>query len=171
MSKIGWVWIVSVIAPCAFAQQVTSTPISASATAGRRDTVHSVDPGQMYHRVYARVPLVGTGKQGDPIRPMFASVPASTAATTPGKPSAPVVNTHSGILGYTMLISDDGKWALCEFVGATPQDLQVITSAASSNVVVFERGSSTIAQIEADFQQYMKGFTFGNFEPFTTRVQ
>jgi hypothetical protein len=121
----------------------------------------------MYHRVYARVPLVGTGKAGDPVRPMFAPIPAST----PAKLSGPVRNTHSGILGYTMLTSDDGKWALCEFVGATPKDLAVITSAASSTVVVFERGKNTVAEIETDFQQYMKTFTFASFAPFTTRVQ
>jgi hypothetical protein len=121
----------------------------------------------MYHRVYARVPLVGTGKQGDPIRPMFAPIPQTASTQKPSPTAVP----HSGILGYTMIISDDGNWALCEFVGATPQDLSVITSAASANVVVFPRGQSTIAEIEADFQQYKKGFTFASFEPFTTRVQ
>jgi hypothetical protein len=167
MSKIPLVWIVSILTPYAFSQQATGTTVAASATPGRRDTVHSVDPGQMYHRVWARVPIVGTGKSGDPIRPMLAPLPQST----PAQPSAPVAKPHSGILGYTMLISDDGKWALCEFVGATPQDLKVITSAASANVVVFERGSSTVADIEADFQKYMKSFTFARFAPYTTRAQ
>jgi hypothetical protein len=167
MSKIPLVWIVSILAPYAFPQQVTGTGVTASATTGRRDTVHRVDPGQMYYRIYARVPIVGTGTKGDPKRPMFAPVTPQTAPSGPAAAAA----VHTGILGYTMLISDDGNWALCEFVGATPKDLQVITSAAGPNVVVFERGTSTVAQIEADFQQYMKGFTFASFAPFTTRVQ
>jgi hypothetical protein len=167
MPKIVLVWIVSMVAPYAFSQQVTSTPVASNVTAVRRDTVHRVDPGQMYHRLYARVPIVGTGAKGDPKRPMFAPVQSQTPPVGPAAAAA----VHTGILGYTMLISDDGQWALCEFVGATPQDLQVITSAAGPNVVVFERGKSTIAEIEADFQQYMKGFTFASFAPFTTRVQ
>jgi hypothetical protein len=168
MSKITLAWIVSIFVPSAFSQPAATTPVTvtASATTARRDTVHRVDPGQMYHRVYARVPIVGTGTKGDPKRPMFAPV---VPQTPPTGPAAAAV--HTGILGYTMLISDDGNWALCEFVGATPQDLQIITSAAGPNVVVFERGTSTVAAIEADFQQYMKGFTFASFEPFTTRVQ
>lgn len=164
MSKFATVWILLIAAPCAFPQQPSSTTqtttTTTSTTVVRRDTVHRVDPGQMYHRVYARMPLTGTGKKGDPIRPMV--VPAAFAAS-PG--------THSGVLGYTMLISDDGKWALCEFVGATPADLQLVTSAAGPNVVIFSRGTNTVAQIEADFQQYLKSFTFASFEPFTTRVE
>lgn len=161
----------------AFSQQPATAPqpVSASATpVVRQDTVHSVDPGQMYHRLYARVPLVGTGKAGDPIRPLFAPLLQSTPSALPiggATPVAPVAVKHSGILGYTMIISDDGKWGLCEFVGATPQDLQAITTAASATAVIFERGSSTAEQIEADFQQYKKGFTFASFAPFTTRVQ
>jgi hypothetical protein len=133
MSKIVLTWIDLIVSPFASPQQVPTTPVAPTATSGRRDTVHRVDPGWMYHRVYARVPLVGTGKQGDPIRPMFAPIPQTASTQKPSPTAVP----HSGILGYTMIISDDGKWALCEFVGATPQDLAVITSAASASVVVF----------------------------------
>jgi len=170
MSKITLVWIVSICAPLALPQQqpTATQPVAVSATAAvRRDSVHRVDTGQMYHRVYARVPIVGTGTKGDPKRPMFAPV----TPQTPPLGTAAAAAVHTGILGYTMLISDNGQWALCEFVGATPKDLQVITSAASASVVVFERGTSSIAEIEADFQQYLKGFTFASFAPFTTRVQ
>ena len=108
----------------------------------------------MYHRVYARVPLVGSGKPDDPIRPMF-------APTAPSK-------DHTGILGYSMQISDDGKWALCEFVGATPSDLKIITTSTDPHVVFFERGHAKLDDVIADFSKYKKNFTFN---PFPVRVQ
>jgi hypothetical protein len=132
---------------------VTTQP-SPTAAKLRIDSVRSVDPGNMYHRVYARVPLVGTGTKADPKRPMFAPTTAST--------------DHTGILGYSMQISDDGQWALCEFVGATPNDLKVITASTASNVVFFEQGHATLEQVVADFSQYKKNFSFA---PFTVRVQ
>jgi hypothetical protein len=128
---------------------VTSTPVTATAAKLRIDSVRSVDPSNMYHRVYARVPLIGAGTKADPKRPMF-------APTTPSK-------DHTGILAYAMQISDDGNWALCEFVGATPQDLQIVTTSTNSSVVSFERGHATLDQVLADFSQYKKGFTFSGF--------
>lgn len=110
----------------------------------------------MYHRVYAQVKLIGSGTKSDPKRPMF--VPP------PGQES----KDHTGILGYQMQISDDGKWALCEFVGATPKDLEVITKSNDPNVVFFERGHATLDQVLADFSQYKTGFTFAAF---TVRAQ
>jgi len=73
-----------------------------------------VSPQMMYHRVWAVVPLIGTGKPDDPKRPMFVPSPAEqTAKFRKGD--------RSGIIGYSMQLSDDGQSALVEFVGATPQ--------------------------------------------------
>ncbi len=62
-----------------------------------------------------------------------------------------------------MQISDDGKWALVEFVDVTPKDLEPITTSANPNVRVFVRGQAAIADIVADFSQYKKNFTFSRF--------
>jgi hypothetical protein len=129
-------------------QTVTATP--------RHDAVHQVDPSQMYHRVYARVPMIGTGRRGDELRPMFAPLPSQVA------------RDHTGILAYQMQISDDRKWALVEFVGATPKDLQAIISSTDPNVKVFERGKHGQDEIEADFKNFKKDFTLSSF---ATRAQ
>lgn len=65
---------------------------------------HRVDPGMLYYRVWMVVPMTGSGTPADPQRPMF--VPAAPLQTT-GRPD---------ILGFQMQASDDGKFALVEFV-------------------------------------------------------
>ncbi len=68
-----------------------------------------VDPTNTYVRVICVVPLVGSGAQDDPKRPMYAPWPAV----------APTSRTS--IIAYSQQISDDGGSALVEFVarGAT----------------------------------------------------
>jgi hypothetical protein len=119
-----------------------------------------VDPAAMYHRVYAVVPMVGTGKKGDPFRPMFVTLPSQATAAS--------VAAHTGILSYQMHVSDDGKFALVEFVGATRADLQPILASTAAGTTVFERGSATQAQIETEFKKYKKDFTMSLF---STRAQ
>jgi hypothetical protein len=139
------------------ATAVATPPYTGSPTQEIRvDRVHRVDPAQMYHRVYARVPMVGSGKKDDPKRPMFVPLPSE------------ISKDHSGIIAFQMQVSDDGKWALVEFVGATPKDLVAITASVDPNVKFFERGKSTQADIETEFQKYKKGFTM---QMFNTRAQ
>ena len=100
--------------------------------------------------------MIGTGKKGDPFRPMF--VPATPAAA----------GSHSGILAYQMHVSDDGKFALVELVAATRLDLLPVINANAPGVTVFERGNASQAQIETEFQKYKKDFKMSLFN---TRVQ
>src|SRR5260370_39186903 len=44
---------------------------------------HRVNPTQLHERIYARVPMVGTGKYGDPRRPMYAPNPDSPPPILP----------------------------------------------------------------------------------------
>jgi len=115
-----------------------------------------VSPEMMYHRVWAIVPLTGSGKPDDPKRPMFTPSPAEQAAKLQK-------GDRSGVIGYSMQLSDDGKFALVEFVGATPTDLQFIVTSTAVGVKAFERGKATKAQIEAEFQKYKAGFTVSSF--------
>ena len=135
-----------------WSQQPTATTSAVAASSEPRlDSVHRVDPGQMYHRVYAIVPMIGAGTKDDPKRPMFMPAPSQVPASA----------VHTGVIGFQMWLSDDGTIALVEFVGATPPDLQPILSSTAQNVTLFERGKTTQADIEAAFQQYKKGFKFG----------
>ncbi len=136
-----------------WSQQPAATapsPVTASAEP-RLDSVHRVDPGQMYHRVYAIVPMIGTGTKDDPKRPMFIPPPTQV----------PTSAVHTGVIGFQMWLSDDGTMALVEFVGATPLDLQPIVTSTGQNVTAFARGKTTQADVETAFQQYKKGFKFG----------
>ena len=143
--------LVSVLTASIGLAQTTAAASQPVGSSPRLDTVHRVDPSQMYHRVYAKVPLVGSGKAGDEVRPMFVPLPAQAA------------KDHTGIIAWQMQLCDDGKSALVEFVGATPKDLHTIIGSTDPNVKVFERGKHSQAEIEAEFQKYKKGFTLNSF--------
>ena len=49
-------------------------------SAGALVAQNRVAPGNMYHRIYAIVPLIGAGTPADPKRPMF--VPPTRSAST-----------------------------------------------------------------------------------------
>lgn len=88
-----------------------------------------VPAGMGYHRVWAVTPVVGTGKTpNDPIRPMFVQVQAQ-AAKSVGQAAVAPAPDRSGVLGYQMQLSDDRKFALVEFVFATPAAFQGLLQA------------------------------------------
>jgi hypothetical protein len=66
-----------------------------------------VDSRNMYERILTIVPLQGAGTPEDPRRPMYAPAPATLKSA---------VATRTGIIGYTHVLSDDGKYALVEFI-------------------------------------------------------
>jgi hypothetical protein len=114
-----------------------------------------VSPEMMYHRVWAVVPLIGSGTPDNPRRPMFTPTPAEQAAKLKN-------GDRSGVIGFSMQVSDDGNFALVEFVGATPADLKFIVNSQAPGVIAFERGAATKAQIESTFQKYKAGFTLSS---------
>jgi len=148
----------------AFSQTPTPITPQPQPTAAKVTPVNQrkVDATSMYHRVYAVVPIIGTGTKTDPFRPLFIAAPPVTPTATPTSA------IHTGILAYQMQMSDDGKSALVELVGATRADLLPVITSIAAGVAVFERGNATQAQIEAEFQKYKKNFTLSLF---STRAQ
>ncbi len=71
----------------------------------------NVSPDNMYHRVYAVVPMVGAGTPADPRRPMLVPIPVPSQIKATARPD---------LLGFQMQPSDDGKFALVEFVFQNP---------------------------------------------------
>ncbi len=110
-----------------------------------------VSPEMMYHRVWAVVPMIGKGTLDDPRRPMF--VPSSSEQAGRAKSG-----DRSGVIGFSMQISDDGKSALVEFIGATPADLKFIVNSNAPGVKAFERGVAKKEDIEAEFKKYKAAF-------------
>jgi hypothetical protein len=109
---------------------------------------HSVDPRNTYHRVIAVVPMIGSGTAADPRRPQYAPAPGAAAP--------------NGIIGFTQVLTDDGKSAIVEFVARTGTALLPIL--ADTTITAYEKGSQPGSAIEAALQVRKKGFSLVNFE-------
>jgi len=109
-----------------------------------------VDPRASYERVRAVLPMTGSGTLADPRRPLFA--PASLAP-----------RARSGILGFTFVPSDDGRYALCEFAAVDRAALLPILNDRTPGVRVFERGRHSRAEMEAEFRRLKRDFDFSRF--------
>jgi hypothetical protein len=94
----------------------------------------NVSPANMYHRVRAVVPLIGAGTTSDPRRPMLVPTPAEQVADAAngGRPD---------LIGYTMQLSDDGQYALVEFVIPDPMAFERLLVKAMAKIP----GSDTLA--------------------------
>jgi hypothetical protein len=111
-----------------------------------------VDARNMYERVMAVVPIVGTGTFADPKRPMYAPTPAELQTANA---------TRQGILAFTHVVSDDGNFALVEFVARDRAAFQHIL--ADSSVKSFLRGRDKREDMEAEFSKHKKDFDFAHF--------
>jgi hypothetical protein len=117
---------------------------------------HRVDAGNMYARVYAIVPMIGSGTWDDPKRPMFAPVPEQM---TPG--------SRTGIIAFNHVESDDGNFALIEIVAATRPQLALVTSQMNATAVqglqVFDRSITSATTVQSAFQLLKKNFDITKF--------
>jgi hypothetical protein len=117
---------------------------------------HRVDPDRMYARIYAIVPMTGSGTWDDPRRPMFAPIPQQM---TPG--------SRTGIIAFNHVESDDGNSALIEIVAANRPQLALvvgqINAAAVSGVQVFDRSTTSPATVQSAFQLLKKNFDITTF--------
>lgn len=117
---------------------------------------HRVDPGNMYARIYAIVPMIGSGTWDDPKRPMFAPVPQQM---TPGN--------RTGIIAFNHVESDDGNFALIEIVTANRSELAKVTStmtaATAPGLQIFDRSTTSQATVQTAFQALKKDFDITKF--------
>jgi hypothetical protein len=134
-----------------------------------------VDPRNSYERILVILPTVGSGTVEDPIRPMFIpsprsatpnllSIPAGTPApvpATPGTPDTSALTPPPIILGYTFVLSDDGKLALTEIVMRDRSGFQPIL--ATPGLTTFLKGVNTRQDIETEFRKYKKDFDASKF--------
>ena len=119
---------------------------------------HRVDPSRMYARIYVIVPMVGSGTWEDPKRPMFAPVPNQTAA-----------GSRTGIIAFNSVASDDGNFALVEFVAENRLELAKITAPVSAGLAsvpgpqMFDRSTVPDATVQSAFQLLKKNFDISKF--------
>ena len=111
-----------------------------------------MDPRNTHERLLAIVPCRGSGTFADPVRPMFAPLPDEMNPAS-----------ATGIIAYSFVVSDDGKFALVEFVARTPQAFQAILASKDASVQSFSKGKAKKEDIEAAFKKYKKDFDFNNF--------
>ena len=70
--------------------------------------------------------MVGTGSVRDPKRPLFVPAPALPRGTPVIDRTKPVDADFTAITGFSYHLSDDGKYALVEFIARDPQAFQEI---------------------------------------------
>ena len=109
-----------------------------------------VDPRNSYNRVICVVPLVGSGTATDPKRPMYAPETTATPAAR-----------QAGIIAYSQQVSDDGKFALVEFVARDRSAFAAIL--ADKSIKAFIRGEAKRSDIEAELKKYKSSFDFEKF--------
>ena len=123
----------------------TATAPAGAATINR----HTVAPDNVYRHIITVVPFTGSGTYKDPKRPMY--LPAALAAAS----------DRTGILGFTFQPSDDGKFAIVEYVAANKSAFNQIY--ADKTLTVFEKGKDQKTAVEAAMQKYRKSFSLDHF--------
>ena len=107
-----------------------------------------VDRRNLHERVWAVVPMIGTGTADDPLRPAY--IPAPLPPGTP--PST------DGIIGFAMQLTDDRKHAIVQFVARDRAAFKDLFADKSPDVRVFEKGKAKKEDIEKEFRKFKKDF-------------
>jgi hypothetical protein len=106
-----------------------------------------------HERLVCVVPMVGRGTDDDPRRPMFAPLP----------PGPYEERSRDGIIAFTYQESDDGKYALVEFVALDRAAFAPILAEKHSDVKVFHKGKDKKADIETEFRKFKHNFDIESF--------
>jgi hypothetical protein len=104
-----------------------------------------VDPRNTYHRILCVVPMVGKGTPADPMRPQYAPWPPSTSAS------------RTAIISFSHQVSDDGRFALVEFVARDRQAFEEIFN--DKTIKVFEKGKDNKDDIDKELKKFKKDFS------------
>ena len=108
---------------------------------------HRVDPRNIYSRIICVVPFTGKGTPADPRRPLYAPWPPS--------------QDPNGIIGFAFEPSDDGQFAIVEFVARSRSAFQAILN--DKTITVFEKGKSARSDVEGAIKQHRKDFSMDAF--------
>jgi len=94
--------------------------------------------------------MQGAGTTADPIRPKHA--PAPQAAPS-----------RAGIIAFMFVPSDDGKYAIAEFVAVDRAPLAEVLADRAPGVLAFEKGVTKSAAIESAIRPFRKDFSLATF--------
>jgi hypothetical protein len=110
-----------------------------------------VDMRHTHERLVCVVPMVGKGTYDDPRRPKY-------APSASGEKAAEARIARTGIIAYHAILSDDGKYALVEFVAADRAAFAEILADESLKGKVFEKGKDRRESIEREFVKHKRSF-------------
>lgn len=126
-------------------------------------------------RVIAVVPLVGTGKAGDPIRPKYAPVPqgldknagvsAQRAEWDRMKPEDKTDFLRQRIQSFTYVLSDDKKHAIVEFVAGDRKafaDLLKDKDVQAYEPKDYQSGKAKRDGVEVELKKWKKDFSLND---------
>ncbi len=126
----------------------------------------ALEPSKMHERVIAIVPMVGSGTFNDPLRPMFAprfnSDAVSSDITLKGREKA-IKDFSEQILEYTYTLSDDGKYAIVEFVARDRKTFAPLLNSGRSDIRLFVKGKHSKAEIDTEVKKVKKDFDASAF--------
>jgi hypothetical protein len=114
-----------------------------------------VDARHTYERLICVVPMVGKGTYDDPRRPKYAPV---VSAATADEKSAEARAARTGIIAYHAIPSDDGQYALVEFVAVDRAAFAGILADESLKGKVFEKGKDRREDMEREFVKHKRTF-------------
>jgi hypothetical protein len=132
------------------ARRAAALVVCLATAAGILSAQPRVNQRNMYERVMAIVPVIGAGTAADPKRPLYAPAPHTVSPTS-----------RTGILGFTYVLSDDGHFALVEFVARERSAFSPML--ADSSIKAFLKGRDDQAAIVAEFGKLKKNFDINHF--------
>jgi hypothetical protein len=118
-----------------------------------------------HERVVAIVPMIGKGTEDDPRRPMFAPLAAEMAVLgddkdAVGEKPALKAKPTGRIIAYTCKPSDDGRFALVEFVATDRATLEEILKETHPDVKVFRLGEQSRKAVLTELRKFRQDFDF-----------
>jgi hypothetical protein len=91
-------------------------------------------------------PLTGNGTAADPVRPKYAPWPLPVQASFTAKAPTPGPLKQASIIAFSYVPSDDGRFAIVEFVARARSAFQSILN--DPTIQTFEKGSVSNTVIE-----------------------
>jgi len=122
-----------------------------------------VDNRHLHERILCVVPMVGAGTYEDPRRPAFAPTAADFRATDASITLSETPNpgdqaSDPKIVAYSYQLSDDGQFALVEFVARDQIAFREIYAAQAQGIKVFKKGIQSRTEILREFRKYKRDF-------------
>jgi hypothetical protein len=115
-----------------------------------------LEPEQRHHRLLCVVPMIGSGTYEDPRRPLFA--PTRPPEKVEGLEREESQEDPPEIVAYSFEESDDGKFAIVEFVARDRKAFQAILQSGRTDVRVFRKENLDKAEAAAEFRQFKRDF-------------